>query len=107
VLQQISHLLHQSVVGSTRIFGAISYLYLTTDIYFIPGIGRVQHSWARKYVFAQKSYDLFVVFEQGKGLFALKPFKAGDVIFEEKPLVCCQFAWNAAYGYLACDFCMR
>jgi len=47
------------------------------------------------------------VFEQGKGLFAVKPFKAGDVIFEERPLVCCQFAWNAAYGYLACDFCMR
>ncbi|KAJ4451389.1 hypothetical protein ANN_02851 [Periplaneta americana] len=44
---------------------------------------------------------------KGKGLFAVKPIKAGDVIFEERPLVCCQFAWNAAYGYLACDFCMR
>ncbi|XP_069679651.1 histone-lysine N-trimethyltransferase SMYD5 [Periplaneta americana] len=45
--------------------------------------------------------------QKGKGLFAVKPIKAGDVIFEERPLVCCQFAWNAAYGYLACDFCMR
>lgn len=43
----------------------------------------------------------------GKGLFATKTFKAGDVIFEERPLVSCQFLWNAAYGYLACDFCMR
>ncbi|XP_063614322.1 histone-lysine N-trimethyltransferase SMYD5-like isoform X2 [Penaeus indicus] len=43
----------------------------------------------------------------GKGLFALKNFKAGEVIFEERPLVSCQFLWNAAYGYLACDYCMR
>lgn len=56
---------------------------------------------------ALRSYLWFVAFEQGKGLFAVKPLKAGDVIFEESPLVCCQFAWNATYGYLACDFCMR
>jgi len=49
----------------------------------------------------------FIGEPKGKGLFAVKPLKAGDVIFEESPLVCCQFAWNAAYGYLACDFCMR
>uniref|UniRef100_T1IIR5 Protein-lysine N-trimethyltransferase SMYD5 n=1 Tax=Strigamia maritima TaxID=126957 RepID=T1IIR5_STRMM len=44
---------------------------------------------------------------KGKGLFARKKFKEGDVIFEERPLVCCQFLWNSIYGYLACDFCMR
>ncbi|KAJ9600259.1 hypothetical protein L9F63_009435 [Diploptera punctata] len=44
---------------------------------------------------------------KGRGLYAVRPFKAGEVIFEELPLVCCQFAWNCAYGYLACDFCMR
>ncbi|KAK4312214.1 hypothetical protein Pmani_016337 [Petrolisthes manimaculis] len=43
----------------------------------------------------------------GKGLFATRNYKSGDVIFEERPLVSCQFLWNAAYGYLACDFCMR
>ncbi|KAK8753657.1 hypothetical protein OTU49_000996 [Cherax quadricarinatus] len=43
----------------------------------------------------------------GKGLFATRDFKSGEVIFEERPLVSCQFLWNAAYGYLACDFCMR
>ncbi|XP_071520164.1 protein-lysine N-trimethyltransferase SMYD5 isoform X2 [Panulirus ornatus] len=43
----------------------------------------------------------------GKGLFATRDFTAGEVIFEERPLVSCQFLWNAAYGYLACDFCMR
>ncbi|KAG1651291.1 SET and MYND domain-containing protein 5 [Nymphon striatum] len=43
----------------------------------------------------------------GKGLFALQDFKCGDVIFVEQPLVCSQFLWNAAYGYSACDFCMR
>ncbi|GLV44238.1 SET and MYND domain containing class 5 [Carabus blaptoides fortunei] len=44
---------------------------------------------------------------KGKGLFAKKNFKAGDTIFEEDPLVCCQFAWNEQYGYEACDHCMR
>ncbi|CAL1291107.1 unnamed protein product [Larinioides sclopetarius] len=45
--------------------------------------------------------------EKGKGLFALRKFNKGDVIFEERPLVCAQFLWNQAYGYLACDYCMR
>lgn len=44
---------------------------------------------------------------QGKGLFATKQFNGGDVILAEDPLVSCQFAWNAAYRYLACDHCMR
>ena len=46
-------------------------------------------------------------FSQGKGLFATRSFKTGDVILEENPMVSCQFAWNATYKYLACDFCMR
>lgn len=45
--------------------------------------------------------------QKGKGLFAKQNFKVGDVIFEEDPLVCCQFAWNQQYGYEACDHCMR
>ncbi|XP_043265887.1 SET and MYND domain-containing protein 5 [Colletes gigas] len=44
--------------------------------------------------------------EKGKGLFATRPFKDGDVILEEKPIVCCQFSWNLEYGYLACDNCL-
>ncbi|CAK9807474.1 Histone-lysine N-trimethyltransferase SMYD5 [Anthophora quadrimaculata] len=45
--------------------------------------------------------------EKGKGLFAIRPFKDGDTILEEKPIICCQFAWNLEYGYLACDYCLR
>lgn len=45
--------------------------------------------------------------EKGKGLFANTNFKEGDIIFEEKPLVCCQFLWNALYKYTACGFCMK
>ncbi|XP_050678963.1 histone-lysine N-trimethyltransferase SMYD5 isoform X1 [Leptidea sinapis] len=45
--------------------------------------------------------------KKGKGLFAIKQFNKGDVILEEDPLVSCQFAWNAAYRYMACDYCMR
>ncbi|KOB70030.1 SET and MYND domain-containing protein 5, partial [Operophtera brumata] len=45
--------------------------------------------------------------KKGKGLFATKMYEPGDIILEEDPLVSCQFAWNAAYRYLACDYCMR
>ncbi|KAL1461426.1 hypothetical protein WDU94_013326 [Cyamophila willieti] len=44
---------------------------------------------------------------KGRGLFAKKAYKKGDLIFEESPLVCAQFSWNVAYGYLACENCMR
>ncbi|CAG4930487.1 histone-lysine N-trimethyltransferase SMYD5 [Colias croceus] len=45
--------------------------------------------------------------KKGKALFATKQYNEGDVILEEDPLVSCQFAWNAAYRYMACDHCMR
>lgn len=45
--------------------------------------------------------------EKGKGLFSNRVYKEGDVILEEKPIVCCQFSWNSDYGYLACDNCLR
>ncbi|XP_044017428.1 SET and MYND domain-containing protein 5 [Aphidius gifuensis] len=45
--------------------------------------------------------------EKGKGLIALSSYKDGDEIFTEKPLVSCQFSWNADCGYLACDNCMQ
>uniref|UniRef100_A0A8D8WG37 SET and MYND domain-containing protein 5 n=1 Tax=Cacopsylla melanoneura TaxID=428564 RepID=A0A8D8WG37_9HEMI len=44
---------------------------------------------------------------KGRGLFAKKAYKKGDLIFEESPLVCAQFSWNTTYGYLACEYCMR
>lgn len=50
---------------------------------------------------------LHLFFFQGKGLFATKFFKAGDIIFEEFPVVSCQFAWNETFKYLACELCMR
>lgn len=40
-------------------------------------------------------------------MIATKSFAIDDVIFEEEPLVSCQFSWNTAYGYAACDHCMR
>ncbi|EFX89935.1 SET and MYND domain-containing 5 protein [Daphnia pulex] len=44
---------------------------------------------------------------QGRGLFTTRSFKNGETIIEEQPLFSCQFSWNYAYGYSACDFCMR
>ncbi|XP_061714524.1 histone-lysine N-trimethyltransferase SMYD5 isoform X2 [Cydia pomonella] len=43
----------------------------------------------------------------GKAMFSTKNYEPGDIILEEDPLVSCQFAWNAAYKYIACDHCMR
>ncbi|XP_045469214.1 histone-lysine N-trimethyltransferase SMYD5 isoform X2 [Harmonia axyridis] len=43
----------------------------------------------------------------GKGLFAKKSFSERSVIFEEEPLVACQFSWNAKCKYRACDHCLR
>lgn len=45
--------------------------------------------------------------EKGKGFFATRPYNEGNVILEEKPVVCCQFSWNSEYGYLACDNCLK
>lgn len=36
---------------------------------------------------------------KGKGLFAKRNIKKGEVIFIERPLVCAQFLWNALYRY--------
>jgi hypothetical protein len=45
--------------------------------------------------------------KKGKGLFATQPFKEGDTIFTEVPLVSAQFSWNELYKYAACEFCLR
>ncbi|XP_051506154.1 histone-lysine N-trimethyltransferase SMYD5 [Myxocyprinus asiaticus] len=44
---------------------------------------------------------------KGKGLFAKRPFKKGDTIFTEQPLVSSQFLWNALYKYRACEYCLH
>ncbi|CAH2003454.1 unnamed protein product [Acanthoscelides obtectus] len=44
---------------------------------------------------------------KGKGLYAKEKITKDSVILEEDPLVSCQFSWNAAYGYKACDNCLR
>lgn len=44
---------------------------------------------------------------KGKGLFAKKKIFNGSIIFEEDPLVSCQFSWNSACRYKACDHCMK
>ncbi len=42
----------------------------------------------------------------GKGLFATRQFSKGETVLAETPLVSCQHAWNAAYGYSACHLCL-
>lgn len=46
-------------------------------------------------------------FIQGRAMFATKSFEAGETIFEEKPFVSSQFAWNKSYKYLACENCLK
>lgn len=57
---------------------------------------------------ASPGYFIDMVTEKkGRGLFAIKDYNVGDVIFTEEPLISCQFSWNKLYGYLACDYCMK
>ncbi|ETN67879.1 SET and MYND domain-containing protein 5 [Anopheles darlingi] len=44
--------------------------------------------------------------DKGRGLYATELIHDGSIIFEEEPLVSCQYSWNAAYGYLACEYCL-
>ncbi|EDW85184.1 uncharacterized protein Dwil_GK12748 [Drosophila willistoni] len=44
---------------------------------------------------------------KGRAMVATKNFQTNEIIFEEEPFVSKQFSWNAAYGYAACDHCMR
>lgn len=51
--------------------------------------------------------DINISFLQGRGLYAKTHIKSGDVIFEETPIVSCQFSWNELYKYTACEYCLR
>ncbi len=42
----------------------------------------------------------------GRGLFATRTFSSGETILTETPVVSCQHAWNASYGYSACHLCL-
>lgn len=53
------------------------------------------------------AFEIVSIPGKGRGMISQKHFKEGDIILEEKAFVCCQFSWNYAYGYLACDHCMR
>lgn len=45
--------------------------------------------------------------DKGRAVYALRPYATNDVIFEEAPLISAQFCWNSAYGYKACEHCLR
>ncbi|CAD6991599.1 unnamed protein product [Ceratitis capitata] len=53
------------------------------------------------------SFEIKEIPGKGRAMVATKPFAVGETIFEEEPFVSRQFSWNAAYGYAACDHCMR
>uniref|UniRef100_A0A336MSZ2 CSON006618 protein n=1 Tax=Culicoides sonorensis TaxID=179676 RepID=A0A336MSZ2_CULSO len=52
-------------------------------------------------------YIIQITKEKGRGVYASRQYTAGDVIFEEAPLISAQYCWNAAYGYIACEHCLR
>lgn len=53
------------------------------------------------------AFEIQNISGKGRALIATKSFEIADVIFEEEPFVACQFSWNSAYGYSACDHCLR
>lgn len=40
-------------------------------------------------------------------MYATRAYRAGETVFEEKPFVSAQFAWNAGLKYRACEYCLR
>ncbi|XP_059622559.1 histone-lysine N-trimethyltransferase SMYD5 [Phlebotomus argentipes] len=52
-------------------------------------------------------FELVNTEDKGRCLKATRSFRKDDVIFEESPLISCQFPWNAFYGYLSCHHCLR
>lgn len=59
------------------------------------------------FIFYILNLYLLYISLKGRSMIAIKAFKTDDTIFEEEPFVSCQFSWNKAYGYAACDYCMR
>lgn len=51
-----------------------------------------------------KCIDTFIL--QGRSLIAKETIVMGEIIFEESPLVCSQFLWNAECKYDACQYCL-
>ncbi len=45
--------------------------------------------------------------ERGRALVATRTIKEEEVLFRERPLICCQLSWNRHYGFKACDYCLQ
>ncbi|XP_014675721.1 PREDICTED: SET and MYND domain-containing protein 5-like [Priapulus caudatus] len=54
-----------------------------------------------------KCFEVRVLPDKGRCLFATHDIREGEHIFEEEPIASCQFLWNAFYQYRACDHCMK
>ncbi|KAL5274297.1 SMYD5 family protein [Megaselia abdita] len=61
----------------------------------------------KKQTFKMNPFEIMSIPGKGRAMISQKSFSVGDIIFEEEAFVSCQFSWNVAYGYLACDHCMR
>uniref|UniRef100_A0A5K3FQA9 SET domain-containing protein n=1 Tax=Mesocestoides corti TaxID=53468 RepID=A0A5K3FQA9_MESCO len=45
--------------------------------------------------------------EKGRSLVTTRPIQEGEVLFSERPLICCQFSWNRLDCYKSCDYCLQ
>ncbi|KAM7541608.1 hypothetical protein Aperf_G00000030644 [Anoplocephala perfoliata] len=45
--------------------------------------------------------------EKGHALVTTRPLKKGEIVFTERPLLCCQLSWNRFYGHRCCDYCLK
>ena len=45
--------------------------------------------------------------DKGLALLTTRFIHKGEVLFTERPLICCQLSWNRFYGYKSCDFCLQ
>ncbi|KAM3171688.1 hypothetical protein ACTXT7_016117 [Hymenolepis weldensis] len=44
---------------------------------------------------------------KGRALVTTRKVRKGEVIFTERPLICCQLSWNRCNGHRCCDYCLK
>lgn len=44
---------------------------------------------------------------KGRALITTRKIEIDEVIFKERPLICCQLSWNRLNGHRCCDYCLK
>jgi hypothetical protein len=90
---------YKIVQTSTKV--RIEIIDFLSHLNLVPNKGRsIYNKIYHPYIYSPNFHPYISLF-QGRSIFSTKSVQPDETIFEEKPLVSCQFSWNKAYKYLA------